>query len=106
MGIFYDEEMKNPSTEGLFITLETVWELMRLTYTVTLDYQADVDKTQVIEKFAGFHPSLLAIIKYVASKIGAGHPWLTSQSAKQLRSSDGHCCTVLRYRPGGKGRWS
>lgn len=44
-------------------TQGAVWELMRLTHTMTLDYQADVDKAQVIEKFAGFHPSLLAIIK-------------------------------------------
>ncbi|KAK1525773.1 FAD binding domain-containing protein [Colletotrichum costaricense] len=41
VGIFHDEDMKDVSSE---------------------DYQADVDKAQVIEKFAGFHPSLLAII--------------------------------------------
>ncbi|OHW89735.1 FAD binding domain-containing protein [Colletotrichum incanum] len=57
----YDEDMKSATRE---------------------DFQAEVDKAQLVEKFVSFHPSLLAVIRQVLSSIMAATPSSNNHRSK------------------------
>lgn len=87
----------------------SVCMLSELTTRSRIDWHASIDKSEVLEKYAGFHSGILTVIEYVStpqSPSPLDHP-LTSRYylAKQARSSAGPSYTVHPSRPGTGASW-
>ena len=71
-----------------------------------VDWHAPVDKSHLLKSFADFHPSLLAVLKFVSPPQTRVATPIDSPPAKPLRSSAGLSSTAPPSSPGPRARWS